>query len=291
MIESKILQDLIPMRSGILRLTPYEASGKLLYANAITTKRNYLTSTQVTETRASETLANGNGADGDFSIDTTYNFAVSTNVYNPEMHATIAGNSRLDTSGEVSVVHPFLIDTTIIPVKPAPTSGSATTAEYTFPTDTKYPVASADGAVYLEIRDNFNNLFTKVESASTMQDMTYFYDADAHKVTVAAKYDSQPLTCTYYIDAGADASIYQAPMAPRTPRYQIEVFAEMKSADTGNIVWLYEKVAKAATSGDIPNVTTQKQITNTITYNFKSQPVPEGIVPFEQVFMNEPTVA
>ena len=51
-----VRNDLIPAKAGCVRITPYKTDGTLDSAKAYTTKRNYLTSTQVTITRTSETL-------------------------------------------------------------------------------------------------------------------------------------------------------------------------------------------------------------------------------------------
>ena len=269
-----VKSDLIPMRAGIVRLTPLDANGNPIRTAAITTKRDFVTSTQVTTSRNTETLANGNGQDMEKPLDETFNFALNVNVFDPKFHKTVQG-FLLVKEGEEK---PFLNDVTVIPTK------SAASATYKFE-ETEAPVVTDTDKYYFEIRDTYGNLFESASASGSLADNQYYYDPDTKTLSFAEKYADVALSCVYYI-TGAGAEGYKANPVLSTPRYMLEVFAETQSASSGEIVDYYAYMPRAISTGDLPNVTSQKSITNAITYNFKSAPVPEGVSPFEEYFRN-----
>lgn len=274
MAIKKVKSDLIPLRAGIVRLTPLDANGTPIRSAAITTKRDFLTSTQVSTTRNTESLANGNGQDMEKPLDETFNFALNVNVFDPKFHKTLQGFLLVNEGEE----KPFLNDITVIPTK------AEANATFKF-TSGEEPVAVDNGKYYFEIRDAYGNLLESNESSSSLAEGKYHYDPDTKTLSFAESYADVALSCVYYI-TGAGAEGYKANPVLSTPRYMLEVFAEMQSASSGEVVDYYAFMPRAISTGDLPNVTSQKSITNAITYNFKSAPVPEGVSPFEEYFRN-----
>lgn len=263
----KVRNDLIPMKAGIVRVTPLDANGNPITEEAYSTKRDFLTSTQVTTTRTSETLANGNGSDKDFPTDEKYTLALVTNTYDPKFHKMISG----DLSEESP--EPVLFDTTISVPSETP---------YEVDLTDNQPVASADGKFYLEIRDSYGNAFTQAD-ATVESEYQFKYTDSTHKLTFHESAAGMNLSCVYYI-AGTAGEGYKSNPILQNPQFQIEIMGETRSADTGESIRYYAKMLRGVVSGDIPRVTTQKSISNAITYNFASAPVPQGMSAFYDSF-------
>ncbi len=269
MALGKVRNDWIPMRAGIVRLTPLDAQGRPIWDQAVTTKRDFIQSIQINNPRATESLPNGNGQDKEYLTDSSYTVALATDTYDQRFHALMAGIKKVTES-----LAPVLRDTTIVP-----TAASAN-AEYTFSGE-EIPVASSDKKVHLEIRDSFGNLLTAGESPAAG---TYKYEESSHKITFESSLAETPLSCVYYV-AATGGEQYDAPSIPQNNRFLLEIMGEVQSAETGEPGKFYAKLARAVPSGDLPHITTQKPIANTITYNFKSSPVPEGMVPYTESFV------
>lgn len=271
----KVRDDIIPLRAGIVRLTPLDANLAPDYSKAITTNRNYLTSTQVTVSRTSESLANGNGQDKEMPTDETFTLALITNSYNPDFHATASG---LEVVADEQII-PVLRDNTITVTK------TLETYTYVFPEDENAPVASPDGKYHFEIRDSFGNLFKDITDGDeeVLGEGNYQYDPDTKTLTFAAQYENVSFKCVYYI-AATGSKAYQAPTTLKTATFQVEVMGEVQSADSGEHIRYYAKMARAVISGDLPNIMTQKSLTNSMTYTFKTSPVPEGMTAFYDSF-------
>lgn len=269
----QVRNDLIPLKAGIVRLTPLDANGNPIYAQAITTKRQFLTSTQITTTRSSETLPNGNGSDKDFPTDERHTLALTTQTYDPKFHSMLSGSDKVENPT------PILHDTTITPND---------TGSVTF-TGSDVPVAAPndpDSKIWFEIRDAYGNLLNETEDTVTAT--TYKYDADTKTLTFASTMANIALSCVYYV-AATSGEAYQASPILRNKQFQIEVFGEMQSADYGDITQYYAKMPRATVSGDIPRVTSQKSISAAITYNFQSAPVPQGMSAFYDSYTPQTT--
>lgn len=269
----QVRNDLIPLKAGIVRLTPLDANGNPIYAESITTKRQFLTSTQITTTRTSETLPNGNGSDKDFPTDERHTLALVTQTYDPKFHSMLSG------SESVSDPSPILHDTTVVPDD----SGTVT-----FTKD--IPVAAPndpDSKIWFEIRDAYGNLLTETTEESVTA-TTYKYDKDTKTLTFDETLANIALSCVYYV-AATNGEAYQASPILKNKQFQVEVFGEMQSADYGDITQYYSRMPRATVSGDIPRVTSQKSISAAITYNFQSAPVPQGMSSFYDSYTPQTT--
>ncbi len=271
----KVRDDIIPLKAGIVRVIPLDANGNPLYAQAITTNRDFLTSTQITVSRTTETLANGNGSDKEMPTDETYSLALITNSYNPKFHALL---SNKDVAREVK---PILYDTTVTVEELQPSISWG----FKFAEGKYAPVASEDGAYHFEIRDNYGNLFEDIsgKSAGALGEGNYKYDSDTKTLSFAEQYKNISFDCIYYI-AGTDGEGYQSRAILQTKTFMIETMGEVQSASTGERLRYYSRMERAVVSGDLPNIMTQKSLTNSMTYNFKSAPVPTGVRVFYDSF-------
>ena len=266
----QIRNDLIPLKAGIVRITPLDVNGDPEYVKAVTTQRNFLTSTQVTTSRTAETLANGNGGDKDYPTDEKFNLALVTNVFDPKFHNLVAGSLEEETA------EPFLFDTTV-------TVPAESLYEVTL---TRKPAKSGDGKYHFEIRDAFGNALK--ENSSTPQEGEYQYTDSGNKLTFNAASAGKSYSCVYYVD-GSAAQAYRSNPVMVNPVFQVEVYGEMQSANYGGApVLMMEKMLRATVSGDLPNATTQKSVSAPMTYNFASAPVPQGKSAFYQAFMADP---
>lgn len=258
--------NLIPMKSGIVRTTPYNEIFIPQFDSSYTTRREFLTSTQVSTAQETEELPNGNGANKTFITGRQHNFALVTQTYDPKFNQSISGDMI------VSTLRPILHDTSIV----VGTDGS-----YVFQSD-EAPVASLeDNKIHFEIRDNFGNRFTETEDAPTPE--TFKYDADTKTLTFDATLANATLSCVYYVADENGEATETSPIL-RSRVFLLEVFGEMRTADTEQPVMYYARMPRATVSGDLPRVTTQKSISAPLTYNFQSAPVPQGMSDFYESF-------
>lgn len=262
----KVKNDLIPLKAGIVRLTPLDAESNPIYSKAITTKRNFLTSTAITTTRTSETLPNGNGSDKDFPTDEKYNLALVTQTFDPKFHNTAAGMLV------VASPKPILRDTTI-------TVGGA--EDYSVDLTENEPAAMEDGKYYFEIRDAYGNAWEQTDAAT--ESGKFKYDKMTKKLSFDATAANKQFSLVYYV-AGTNGEAYEANPILQNPQFMLEIFGETQSAESGQTVQYYAKMPRAVVTGDLPNVTTQKSINAALTYNFSSAPVPQGMSAFYQSF-------
>lgn len=276
MATKTVKRDLLPARSGILRLVPFDADFRPLYDKAYTTAREYLVSTQVTTTRTMETVPNGNGQDGEFMTGETHNLAVAMNVFDPKLDAFLRGMETVPAPGVI------MHDITITPTTGSAVANKAANAEYTFAEADLYPAKTPDEKYHFEIRDTYGNRIAAA-SGETVSTNDYKYEDASHKLTFPADFVGKTLTCVYYI-ASKNGEAYQSATILKNNQYLIEVLSELQSASSGETVLYQARLARGSVSGDLPGATSQKAKTNTITYNFKSQPVPEGVSAFYEHF-------
>lgn len=265
MAKTSVKNDLIPLKAGIVRIIPLDSENNPIYSKAYTTRRSFLTSMVITTTRTSETLPNGNGSDKDYPTDEKYNLSLVTQVYDPKFHSLVAGMRPVETP------RPIPHDTTITVKK--------VLEAYEVDLTKEEPAALEDGKYYFEIRDSAGNPLEQTEASPS--EGKFKYDADTHKLSFDATAENKSYSCVYYV-AATGGEAYEADPILKNKVFQIEVYAESQSADTGEIIQRTAIMYRAAVTGDLPNIATQKSINSPITYTFSSAPVPAGMSPFYQ---------
>ena len=275
---NKTKTDLFPMKAGVVSLIPLDSNGVRLWNQAYTTNAQFLVQTAITSAISTETVSNGNGQDGEYPVEEVQNVAVQTNVYDPKFHALLANVKKTD------VLRPEFVQDTIIP-KQAEESLTQV-AQVTFESANK-PVVVDGKTAWIELRDANGNQFEQVTEpteASALTETQFMYDADLGKLTLHKSVVDYNLTCNYYKAALKGGEAYESESTPKIKMFYIVIKGEMVSASTGEPQLYQAELTRGIVSGDLPNVTTQKQKQNTITYNFKSAPTPEGVSPFYQAF-------
>lgn len=268
-MAKKTVGNVLPATSGILKLTPYDENMRLLRDQAYVTNRRYLTSTQLTTTSEEETVPNGNGDDGVYKNGDSYALAVTFNTYDSDLVATVSGSKLAATTA------PVLYDTTIVATAEGDLQQAAS---YTFKENK--PIKDDGKAAHIVVKDPSGNILKQAaKEASALTEEEFTYDFDTGKISFHKSVADLPLTCTYYVDATGGTQ-YDAPATPTTKVFMVEVLSEMIDAETNAPVGLYQKIERANITGDLPRAVTQKSKINTWTYNFKSAPVPKGIIPY-----------
>lgn len=268
-----IQKDIIPYEAGIVILTPLDANKKPDYTKSVATKRDFLTSTQTSVTRTTETLANGNGADKEFITDEVYNLTVVGNAYNPEFHSAVAG--RVQTLPE-SVLVPNEFNFNL------PTSDAY---QITFGADgdiTTEPAADGEGDYNFIVEDNYGNTLKNVGTTPSAAG-EYEYDSMTKALIFHEEMAGANVRVIFY-SASTDAYKIENNPILSQPEYQIECMGISMSAGTDAKYKVTTTLKRATATGDLSEQATQKSKSSPITYTFKSTPVPAGVSVYSQVF-------
>lgn len=271
---STVKDDLIPYSAGVVVLTPLDENWKPDYTQSVATPHNFLQSTQTTSTRTTETLPNGNGQDQDYPTDETFNFTVVSNVYTPVFHNAAAG--RIETlPKQILIWNEF---THNLPQA----NEDSSTLEITFGAGKdreELPSADENGNYNFVVQDGYGNVLVRREQPVFG---AYTYDEDTHALQFSAEYANALIRVLYQVES-TDSLVYASDPILKQPRYQIETFGISQSASSGTTYQVYQKFARATTSGDFPEPPTQKSKSASMTYNFKTTPMPEGVSAYIKV--------
>ena len=276
-----IKRDLIPYRAGVVVVIPFSADGVLQRDKAVATEYDFLQSTQTTVTQTVETLPNGNGADKDFITSQTYQLQIVANTYDPVFHNLIT-NRIEDTA-------PAIVPTEITAHITKGGESEPFTYGFTFTTDYTAPVADIDGNYNFIIEDGYGNILKKVSGTTvTLDETNYTYDSATKTLNFAAAYEGKDLRCIYYYTPVAeDTFAVKSNPILKTPEYRIEIYGKQKSADGDTVYNRTTILEKASYSGDVTDPTTQKSISNALTYTLKSAPVNPDVSVYHEYI--EPT--
>lgn len=264
-----VRKDLIPYEAGVVILDPLDENKTPDYTRSVATGFDFLTSTQVSITRTSETLANGNGQDKDYPLDETYTMTVTGNVFNPIFHGVVTG--QIET----------LPTTTLMPNEinyNLPTTSSAgTNVTLMFgktgplPNEPE-PATDESGEVNFIVEDSYGNVLTRLD---TPEFGSYSYDEDTKTLEFSEEYKGALIRVIYNYSV-TNAIQYTSNPIIQNPEYQVRIFGIRQSASTGETYNFMEKIARATATGDITNQPSQKSKSAPITYTFTSTPVPKG---------------
>ena len=281
--QTSVMGDFVPYEAGVVILTPLDKNGTPDKSKAIATQRDFLQSTQTSETRTMETLANGNGNDKPFATGAQFKVAIVSNVYDPRFHA-LAANRTVTELAAGATANVSRQETTITPVK------VGTTAPYTYEVafgttggvvDT--PAADSDGDYDLMVQDGFGNFLENGGASVTTLEVGIFeYDPDTKIMSFSSDYEDIALRCVFHkvMPYGGMLIENNEPLA--TPMFRVEVFGFAKSAESEEVYPRTTIIERATYDGDITDTTTQKSINNPLTYNFTSAPVPKGVKVYKE---------
>lgn len=268
-------KDLIPYEAGVVIVTPLDANKKPDYSKAVATQRDFLTSTQTSVTRTTETLPNGNGQDKEYIISESYTLTVVGNTYNPDFHATIAG--RIQSQPE-TILMPLEVSMNL------PKDSEQEYREITFGADGKdfkaEPAADEDGEYFFIVEDSYGNRLTPADDTTT--EGTYHYDKETKALQFPAVYAEQLIRVVYKTAVTTAVEIRSNPVLQQ-PEFQIETFGLRASAASDKKYRTYIKLARATTTGDLSEQTTQKSRVAPLTYTFATAPVPVGTSVYTEV--------
>lgn len=272
-----VRKDMIPYEAGVVILDPLDENKQPDYTRSVATGYDFLTSTQVSITRTSETLENGNGQDKEYPLDETYTMTVTGNVYNPIFHGVVTG--QIET----------LPDKTLMPheisynLPSTATTGTNITLVFgtggALPAD-PIPAADESGEVNFIVEDSYGNVLTRLDEPEFG---AYSYDKDTKTLEFSKEYAGALIRVIYNYEV-TNAIQYTSNPIIQNPEYQVRVFGVRQSASTGETYNFMEKIARATATGDISNQATQKSKSAPITYTFTSTPVPKGTSVYSSAF-------
>lgn len=264
-----VRKDLIPYQAGVIILDPLDENKQPDYTRSVATGTDFLTSTQVTITRTTETLENGNGQNKDFITDETYTLTATGNVFNPIFHGVVTGQiETLPTKNLFPYELSYNLPTTVA-------EGSGVTLSFGTSSpvpDAPVPAADESGQVNFLIEDSYGNVLTRLDSPEFG---AYSYDEDTKTLEFSEEYKGALLRIIYNYEVTNSIQYASNPILQNV-EYQVRIFGIRQSASTGDSYNFIEKIARATATGDISNQATQKSKSAPITYTFSSTPVPAG---------------
>lgn len=273
---TQVRKDQIPYNAGVVILTPLDANKKPMYTRAVATQYDFLTSTQTSVSRTTETLANGNGQDKDFTIDERYTVTVVGNTFNPVFHGVATG--RIETLPTRELV-PEQITYNLAPT----VSDQGGLLQITFGTGKDFeqvPAADNDGEYNFIVEDSYGNVLTRMDSPVFG---AYSYDSDTKALQFSKEYVNAQIRVIYWRE-DLDTIRYDSNPILSQPEYQLQTFGITTSAGTDQKYKVVTTIKRCTATGDITDQTTQKSKSAPITYTFQSTPVPEGVSSYSQVF-------
>lgn len=265
--QNTVRKDLIPYEAGVVIITPLDANKKPDYTRSVATQRDFLTSTQTSVTRTTETLANGNGADKEYIVDEAYTLTIVGNTYNPDFHAVVAGRIQSEQDRMLA----FYEKTVNLPK----TTDTGLFLEITFGSNkdiAHVPAMESDGTYFFIVEDSYGNRMVPGKEPS---DGVYHFDSGTNTLEFTPDYAEQAIRVVFKYESGDGWRIASNPILSQ-PEFQIETFGLRSSASTDEKYRTHILLARASYSGDLSEQTTQKAKSAPITYTFRTTPVPAG---------------
>lgn len=264
-----VRKDLIPYEAGVVILDPLDENKQPDYSRSVATGFDFLTSTQVSITRTSETLENGNGQNKDYPLDETYTMTVIGNVLNPIFHGVVTG--QIETLPSATLMPHQITYNLPIEVEEDSSLSLVFGTSGALPNE-PIPAADETGKVNLIVEDSYGNVLTPLD---TPEFGAYSYDADTKTLSFSDEYKGALIRVIYSYTVN-NAIQYSSNPSLQNPEYQVRIFGVRQSASTGDTYNFVERIARATATGDIAGQTSQKSKSAPITYTFTSTPVPKG---------------
>lgn len=272
-----VRKDLIPYEAGVVILDPLDENKTPDYTRSVATGFDFLTSTQVSITRTTETLENGNGQNKEYPLDETYTMTVTGNVYNPIFHSVVTG--QIETL-PASTLMPNEISYNLPTTTSAGTNVSLAFGPSGPLKDEPVPAADESGEVNFIVEDSYGNVLTRLDDPEFG---AYSYDADTKTLEFSEEYKGALIRVIYSYEV-TNSIMYTSNPIIQNPEYQVRIFGIRQSASTGETYNFMEKIARATATGDISNQPSQKSKSAPITYTFTSTPVPKGTSVYSSTF-------
>lgn len=271
-----VRKDIIPYRAGTVLLTPLDENKQPDYTRTVATGYDFLTSTQTSVSRSTETLDNGNGQDKEYVNDETYTVTVTGNTYNPVFHGVVLGRNETLPDKHLSPRE--------VTVNLAKVVDDGNDYEITFGASgelTEEPAADNDGTYRFYVEDSFGNVLVRNDTATTLENGMFKWDKTTKALQFASTYKGAAIRLIYYVEE-TDVWSFESSPVVRQPEYQVEILGLSQSASSGDIYRVVTTIKRATATGDIADQTTQKSKSAPITYTFTSTPVPEGVSVYRQ---------
>lgn len=262
-------KELVPYEAGVVILTPLDRNHRPQYEHAVATQKNFLQSTQLTETVTTEELENGNGQSKTLVTQRVQNLAVTSNVTNIVFHNMAVGN--LESLPERSLM---MTETTWN--LPTTTSEGLTITFGAEGDIKKEPAPNNDGEYFMIVGDSYDNPLVRRD---TPENGAYTWDADTKTIGFSDDYAGQQIRIIYEYEV-TNAIRYDSNPVLSQKEFQIDVFGDTVDASTNRKIRKHECLKRATLTGDVPGMPTQKSRATSLVYNFQSAPVPAGESPY-----------
>lgn len=258
---------LIPYEAGVSIVTPLDLNKRPNYIRSVATQKNFLSQTQLSETRTTEELENGNGQNKTMVTGVTYNLTVTSNVLNIVYHNMVAG--RLETLPEKTLV---MDEFTWFLPETAPDEGL--TISFGKGKDhEREPAPDDDGAYWFIVEDSYGNPLVRLDTAEFG---AYSWDADTKVLRFDDAYAGAAIRVIYRY-ASSNSIRYDSNPILSQPEFQLDNFGLMRDAESSRTFRVHERLLRATQTGDLSGMATQTSISAPITYSFQSSPVPAGV--------------
>lgn len=260
-----VTKSLVPYEAGVAIVTPLNANKQPDYIRSVATQYNFMQSTQMSETRTTEELENGNGQNKTLVTGVTYNLSVVSNALNIVFHNTVAG--RLETLPEKTLVMDEF--TWVLP--DAPDEGLT----ISFGTGKDHEIEPApddNGEYWFIVEDSYGNPLVRLDTAEFG---AYSWDADTKVLRFVDEYAGAAIRVIYRY-ASSNSIRYDSNPILSQPEFQIDIYGITVDAETDKKFKVHERLLRATQTGDLSGMATQKSRSAPITYTFQSAPVPSG---------------
>lgn len=263
---TKVTKSLVPYEAGVAIVTPLDANKRPDYIRSVATQYNFMQSTQMSETRTTEELENGNGQNKTLVTGVTYNLSVVANALNIVFHNTVAG--RIETLPDKTLV---MDEFTWFLPSVAPEEGLT----ITFGVDgdqPKEPAADENGDYWFIVEDSYGNPLVRLD---TPEFGAYSWDKDLKQLRFSDEYAGAAIRVIYRYTSTNSIRYDSNPILSQ-PEFQIDIFGVTVDAETDKKFKVHERLLRATQTGDLSGMATQKSRSAPITYTFQSAPVPSG---------------
>ncbi len=264
---SMIPRDLAPFNGGTMVMTPIGEGGVEL--EHLKTFKNFLTASTPTTSRTDETVPSGDGPDYTLPQSEQESIAVEFSTFDPIFHGKIAGRQVVQGQAYAPVMG------SIQPIA---------AGTYTFGTE-NFPTANAEGHIYIYLTDDEGTMFVDMgDSSEALAEGQYKYDVDTKTLSVASSYGVKNFEIMYFSMVDDVTTIESAEILSAT-EFKLEFFGVVQSVAGKTKHRRYWVVQRAAVSGDLTSMASQKSPVSTVSYTFVSQTPPVGKRAFTEQFL------